>query len=110
MITYKLNCPTQYTSFEVLVIGKLAAFQNLNGINDRHATIEFTARNIVIEVLTFFYTVRPRIKRRSRVMNERVHCGTIPLLLEAYPLQQNAQSTHLGYSRKRLQTLLVVLL
>ena len=51
MTTYKLDRPAQYTSFEVLVIGKLAAFQNLNGINDRHAAIEFTAKSIVIEVL-----------------------------------------------------------
>ena len=57
MITYKLNSPAQYTSFEVLVIGKLTAFQNLNGINDRHAAIEFTVRNIVIEVLVKFQTV-----------------------------------------------------
>ena len=54
MMTHKLNSPTQYTSFEVLVIGKLTAFQNLNGINDRHAAIEFTVRNIVIEVLVIF--------------------------------------------------------
>jgi hypothetical protein len=54
MTTYKLDRPTQYTSFKVLVIGKLTAFQNLNGINDRHATIEFTARNVVIEVLYIF--------------------------------------------------------
>jgi hypothetical protein len=33
--TYKLDKPSQYTSFEVLIIGKLMAFQNLNGINDR---------------------------------------------------------------------------
>ena len=52
--TYKLDSPAQYTSFKVLVIGKLTAFQNLNGINDRHAAIEFTARNIVVEVLIFF--------------------------------------------------------
>ena len=51
MTTYKLDRPAQYTSFKVLVIGKLATFQNLNSINDRHAAIEFTARNIVIEVL-----------------------------------------------------------
>ena len=49
--TYKLDTPAHYSSFEILIIGKLTAFQNLNGINDRHATIEFTAGNIVIEVL-----------------------------------------------------------
>ena len=51
MTTYKLDRPTQYASFEVFVIGEFTAFQNLNRINDRHAAIEFTARNIVIEVL-----------------------------------------------------------
>ena len=54
MTTYKLNRPAQYTGFEVLFIGKLTAFQNLNSINDRHAAIEFTAWNIVIEALKKF--------------------------------------------------------
>lgn len=48
---YKLNTPAQHTSSEVLVIGKIAAFKNLNGINDGHAAIEFTARYIVFEIL-----------------------------------------------------------
>ena len=57
--TYKLDRPAQYSSFEVLVIGKLTTFQDLNGINDRHAAIEFTTRNIVIEILFYFF--KPRI-------------------------------------------------
>jgi hypothetical protein len=52
MTTYKLDRPTQYASFEVIVIGEFTAFQNLNSINDRHAAIEFIARNIAIEVLS----------------------------------------------------------
>ena len=88
MATYKLDRPAQHTSLEVLVIGKLTALQNLNGINDRHAAIEFTARNIIIEILIFFK------KLRFKLMNNRVRCGTIPQPLEAYALQQNAQPTH----------------
>ena len=87
--TYKLDRPAQYTSFEVLVIGQLTTFQNLYGVNDRHAAIEFTTSNIVIEILYFFSS------QELRRWNKCVHRGTIPLPLEAYLLQQNAQSTHL---------------
>ena len=87
--TYKLDRLAQYTSFEVLVIGKLTTFQNLYGVNDRHAAIEFTTSNIVIEILYIFSS------QELRRWNKCVHRGTIPLPLEAYPLQQNAQSTHL---------------
>lgn len=64
MITYKLDRPTQYASFEVFVIGEFTAFQNLNRINDGHAAVEFTARDIVIEVL--------KKKRFKRIKQKRL--------------------------------------
>ena len=100
MTTYKFNRPAQYSSFEVLIIGKLTTFQNFNSINDRHAAIEFAAKSIVLEVLFRKKKGKGREKEMKQGYNKLnktglVHCDTTPRPPEAYPLQQNAQSAHL---------------
>jgi hypothetical protein len=50
-VTYQLNAPAKNGSLEVLVVGKGTSFKNLDRVDDGHASVQFAAWNVVIEIL-----------------------------------------------------------
>ena len=49
--THELNTPTQKSSFEVLVVGELAALEDLHGVDDGQAAVELPAWDVVVQIL-----------------------------------------------------------
>ncbi len=49
--TYELDAPAEKGGLEVLVVIELAAFEDLDGVDDRHTTIELPSGDVVVEIL-----------------------------------------------------------
>lgn len=48
---HEFDAPAQQSSLEVLILAELSAAQNLDAVDDRHASVQLSPRNVVIEVL-----------------------------------------------------------
>ena len=49
--TYELDTPSEERSFEVLVVGELAALEDLHGVDDGQAAVELPAWDVVVQIL-----------------------------------------------------------